>query len=157
MPTTTNQAKIVPGTTKSSFSFCNEVPLSDLLLATEKLGGAGQNLAGQARAVEREPVEWAEHRNGNLFRAEKFLRKGLYFLASHAFDSRKDFVQRVESAKIEFLSCQVRHPRAGRLQRKHQRAFEVVFRAPEFLLGNRCFLEFAKFLHHQIDHLADRL
>src|SRR5690242_14795197 len=98
------------------------------------------SLASKPRAVEGEAVQWAEHSYGNLFGTEKVARESLHVAARHSFDRSQDFIEGIKTAEIEFLTREIRHPRRGRLQRKHQRALQVILRACELFFTDGRFL-----------------
>src|ERR1700726_4016977 len=94
-------------------------------------------LAGEARAVQGEAVEGAEGGDRDLLGPEEFAGYRLDFLAGYRFDAGENFVERVEAAEVEFLAREVGHPRAGGLEREHQRTFEVVLGAQELFFGDQ--------------------
>jgi len=49
-------------------------------------------LAGEAGAVERETIQWAEHGHCDLLRPEEFLRQRLHLLAGYGADGVENFV-----------------------------------------------------------------
>ena len=110
---------------------------------------------GEAGAVEGEAVEGAEDGDGDLVGFEILVGEGLEFFAGDGFDAGEDFVERIEAAEVEFLAREIGHARAGGFERKHQRALEMIFRAAKFFFGDERFLQRAKFLDGEIDHLAD--
>jgi hypothetical protein len=57
-------------------------------------------LAGQARAVEREAVEIAQHGDGSIFDAKILPCQRLQLLAGDRFDGIQDFVQRIKAPEI---------------------------------------------------------
>src|SRR5260370_19596900 len=94
-------------------------------------------LAGEAGAVEGEAVQGAEDGDGDLGGLKRTLGKGLEFVVSDGFDAGEDFVERIEAAEIEFLAREIGHARAGGLERKHQRALEVILRAAQLFFRNQ--------------------
>src|SRR5260370_41134934 len=93
--------------------------------------------AGQAGAVEGEAVQGTEDGDGDLGRLERTPGKGLEFVVSDGFDAGENFVERIEAAKIQFLAREIRHARAGGVERKHQRALEVILRAAQLFFRNQ--------------------
>jgi hypothetical protein len=57
------------------------------------VNGLASDLAGEAVAREREPVEVAQHGDRNMLGTEEFLRNALHFLAGDAFDRGENFVE----------------------------------------------------------------
>src|SRR3984893_15191899 len=96
---------------------------------------------GEAGAIEGEAVEGAEHGHGDLFRLKEFLRLGLDFFAGHGADGLENLIQGVETAEVQLLACEIGHARAGGLEGKHQRAFEMILGAQEFFLANELFFQ----------------
>jgi len=116
---------------------------------------AGRSSAGQAGAVEGEPVEGAEDGRGNLFGTEKIASEILDVFASDGINGSKNFVERKEALEIEFLAREIGHSRICGLERKHERAFEVILGAEKFFLGDGRFLEGAKFGDGEVHDLAN--
>src|SRR5215470_6321116 len=104
-----------------------------------------ESLARQARAVERESVQWTKYAGGDLLRAEKIASERLHIFARDGFDGSQNFVECEKTAEIKFLACEIRHARACGFERKHERTLEMVLRAKQFLFGNGRFLQGAKF------------
>src|ERR1700694_5410746 len=73
-------------------------------------------LAGQPRAIERETVEIAQHRNRSILGAKILPCQGLQLLAGDRFDGVQDFVQRIEPPEIQLLAREVGHASAGGFQ-----------------------------------------
>jgi len=86
---------------------------------------------------------------------EEAASQRLNVLAGNGVDGGKDFVERRETVEIEFLAGKIGHAGAGGLQRKHERALEMVLGAEEFLLREGRFLHGAKFGDGEIENLAD--
>src|SRR6266853_738460 len=84
-------------------------------------------LAGEARAVEGEAVEGAEDSDSDMAGLKILPGEALEFIVGDGFDGVQNFVERVEAAKIQFLAGKIGHAGAGGLERKHQRAFEMIF------------------------------
>jgi len=101
--------------------------------------------AGQNVASEGEAVQIAEYGDGDQVGAEKLAGDGQQFLAGDLFDGSEQLVERVETVEIHFLAGEIGHARAGGLERKHQRALEMVLGAAQLLFADRGFLEAAEF------------
>src|SRR6476660_2134229 len=114
-----------------------------------------QPLTGKAGAVEGEAVEGAEDGDGDLVGLEILAGQGLEFFAGYGFDAGQDFVKRIKPAEVQFLAREIGHARTGGLQREHQRTLQVILRPAKFFFRDRRFLQRAKFLNCEIDHLAD--
>src|SRR6266571_8216077 len=118
------------------------------LSARERLAGSPtradpEGLAGQVGAVEREAVERAEYGGGNQVGLEEFASDLLDFFPCDRFDGIEDFIERVETLEIQLLPGEIGHPRARGLERKHQRALEMVLGAAQLLFCNGRLLEVA--------------
>src|SRR6266852_4753613 len=116
---------------------------------------ASLTLAAEAGAIEGEAVEGAEDRDGDLVGLEILAGEGLEFFAGDGFDAGENFVERIKAAEVQFLAREIGHARTGGLQREHQRTLQVILRAAEFFFRDGRFLQRAKFLDGEIDHLAD--
>src|SRR5690348_5005981 len=108
---------------------------------------AGQQIAGQAEAVER-----ADHRSGNLPRLEEFDSRLLHVLEGHGFDGGVQLLDAEEVAEVDLLARQVGHARPGRFERKHQRTLELILGAPELVHADKFFLQTRKFTGDGTQH-----
>src|SRR5690349_11040882 len=86
-------------------------------------------LTGEATAVEGEAVEWSKDGGGNLFGTEEFPGEGLHVFTSDSFDGGENLIEREEAAEIELLAREIGHAGAGGLERKHERALEMILGA----------------------------
>src|SRR5438094_9713509 len=72
-------------------------------------------LAGQLFAGQFETVEIAQNCYGDIFRAEKVVSQVPNIIRCDLFDPFDQFVELIETPKIQFLAGQIRHPRSTRL------------------------------------------
>lgn len=61
-------------------------------------------LASQAGTFEREAVDGAENRGGDLFGAEEFLSQSLDFFTRDRVDGSKNFIERIKLAEVKLLA-----------------------------------------------------
>jgi len=108
-------------------------------------------------AVELEAVGRAEDGDGDAFGLEELASERLELFAGDGIDGGKNFVERREAAKIEFLAREIGHAGTSGLEGEHERALEMILGTEEFFLGDEGFLHGAEFGDGEVDDLADSI
>jgi len=66
---------------------------------------------------------------------------------ANGLDALNQLVQGEKAAEVHLLAGQVGHAAGGGFQTEHERAFQVVLGAAEFLIGDWALFEIAKLVH----------
>src|ERR1700680_3236598 len=93
-------------------------------------------LARELIAGEGEAVEVADDGGGDGFRAEEFLRDLLDLLAGDRLNRGDKLFGREKAVEVNMVAREIGHPGGSRLERKQERALEMVFGATQLFFAH---------------------
>src|SRR5215813_4841989 len=123
----------------------------------DSLRYVGRRLVGlgniKLHIIETGGTKLSNRRDRKLVAGKNLTRHSLDVCNGHPIYTLEDFVQRKLASEEYFLSCEIAHPRGGRLETQHDRNFKLIFCSLELCVRHWLALELVEFLDAEPYHI----